>query len=42
MTEDDFDRSVQLFCETIKTRIDTNAINVNRIVFSDESTFMLQ
>lgn len=38
--EDDFDRRME-FCETMMNRIDHRQILLDNIVFSDESTFML-
>ena len=40
LNEGDFDRRVE-FIETIRNRIQENGNFINRILFSDESTFCL-
>lgn len=40
LTEDDPDRRVQ-FCEQMMDLLDTNVVNIENVIFSDESTFML-
>lgn len=40
LSEDDFDRRIE-FCDTMMQKLDINPNFVNSIVFTDESTFML-
>ncbi|RZC32365.1 hypothetical protein BDFB_007820, partial [Asbolus verrucosus] len=40
LSEDDFDRRIE-FCETMMHRINQDGNFINRVLFSDESTFCL-